>query len=147
MLARLLGIYRRLGKNALPAHLATGQWGEREAERFLNSRNYKTLGRRVAIGRHDEVDLITRSPDDVLVFVEVKTRGDERFGRPVAAVDRRKQRVLSRAARAYLKKLRPRPDYFRFDVVEVVGSPEGGLRDIRHIENAFSIMENKRIFW
>jgi len=75
----------------------------------------------------------------VLVFVEVKTRRSESFGRPLAAVNRAKRHYLSRAAVRYLKRLRRPPAAFRFDIVEVIGAP--GVREptVRHVENAFPL--------
>lgn len=125
-------------------HLAAGLWGEEVAARYLVSKRYKLLGRRVRVGPRDELDLITRAPDGVLVFIEVKTRADETFGRPFSAIDHRKRKALSRAAWRYLVKLRPRPDYFRFDVVEVIGKEGQGEPVVRHIEKAFSFMGKKR---
>jgi putative endonuclease len=90
------------------------------------------------VGARDEIDIVARD-GETLVFVEVKTRKAESFGRPLAAVDRRKRHVSSRAAVRYVKRLRWRPAYFRFDVVEVIGS-EGELHPVlRHIENAFPL--------
>ena len=75
----------------------------------------------------------------VLVFVEVKTRKTEAFGRPGAAVNHAKRHYLSRAAVRYLKHLRHPPDAFRFDVVEVIGAVDTPAPLIRHIENAFPL--------
>ena len=116
----------------------TGEWGEKKAERMLRRKGYRILGRRVCIGRRDEIDLVARD-GDVLVFVEVKTRKSESFGRPISAVDRQKRRVLSRAAVRYLGKLRYRPTYIRFDVVEVVGEIGDREAIVRHVENAFTL--------
>jgi putative endonuclease len=135
----------RKRKTALPEHLRVGLWGEAQAERFLRQRGWRILGRRVRIGR-DELDLVARQ-DQTLVFIEVKTRRSEDFGRPCAAVDRGKRHSLSRAAVRYLKKLSARPSFFRFDVVEVIGTPEQGPPRIRHIENAFTLGPRYRIFW
>jgi len=129
------------------AHLRAGEWGEELAARMLKQKKYRILGRRVRVGIRDELDLVCRSPDDVLVFIEVKTRASEDFGRPFSAVDARKRKALARASWNYVKKIRPRPDYFRFDVVEVVGAPGQGTPEIRHIENAFSLLGKKRIGW
>jgi putative endonuclease len=120
---------------SLPFHLATGLWGEREAEQFLAARGYRILSRRFRVTLRDEVDLVARD-GEVLVFVEVKTRKTESYGRPLSAVDRKKRHVMSRAAVRYLHRL-GKPVNFRFDVVEVIGSREGGNPLIRHIENAF----------
>jgi len=129
-----------------PAHLRAGEWGEEQAERVLRGKGWKIVGRRVRVGRKDELDLVARA-GPVLVFVEVKTRKSEQFGRPYEAVDRAKRRCLSRAAYRYLLALRPRPEYFRFDVVEVIGEPDGPDPVIRHIENAFQLEGSYRLPW
>ena len=130
-----------------PAHLRAGEWGEGVAEAFLLGKGYRVSGRRVRVGKKDEIDIIAHAPDHVLVFVEVKTRSSELFGRPFTAVDRRKRKTLSRAALRYMIRMKKKPNYFRMDVVEVVGTP--GQKDpvIRHIENAFPLSGNKRIPW
>ena len=133
-------------KKQEPAHLRAGVWGEQLAERMLAGKGYRILGRRVRVGTRDELDLVARH-GEVLVFVEVKTRGAEDFGRPLSSVDRAKRHALSRAAIRYLKKLRQRPDYFRFDVVEVVGKPGVGEPVIRHIESAFTLDPQYRVPW
>jgi len=117
---------------------STGSWGEAQAERALRQKGYSILGRRVHVGRRDELDLIARD-GTVLVFVEVKTRKTEAFGRPGAAVNHAKRHYLSRAAVRYLKHLRQRPNAFRFDVVEVIGTLNTPAPLIRHIENAFPL--------
>ena len=127
-------------------HLKAGRWGEKQAEKFLKKAGYKMLGRRVRSGKHDEIDLIARF-DDTMIFVEVKTRKNEMYGRPAAAVNREKRRKLSRAAVTFLQKRKLRPPYIRFDIVEVVGSPDGEASEVRHIENAFQIEGGYRIWW
>ncbi len=129
-----------------PAHLSSGRWGEKRAARFLKSNGYKMVGARVRAGKHDELDIIAEHAG-VLVFVEVKTRKNENFGRPFAAVNKEKRRRLSRAAVAYLKKNNLKPDYIRFDVVEVIGEPAGGVPEIRHVENAFQLDSAYKLWW
>jgi len=129
------------------SHLKTGRWGEKKAEKFIKESGYKILGRRVRCGKHDEIDLIARYGDDTMVFVEVKTRKSEAYGRPAAAVNRDKRRKLSRAAVTFLQKRKLRPPYIRFDIIEVIGMPDGGAPEIRHIENAFTMEGGYRIWW
>lgn len=119
-------------------HLETGEWGEKEAEKALKARKYKILGRRVRIPPHDEIDLVARDGRE-LVFVEVKTRKSEVFGRPITSVNKGKRAKLCRAAVRYIKKLRDPSVCFRFDVVEVIGEIDGAEPVIRHIENAFQL--------
>lgn len=126
------------GRDGMSESQDSGRWGEHTAEVFLHRKGYHILGRRVRVGRRDEIDLVTRD-GRVLVFVEVKTRANEQFGRPIQSVDRAKQKNLSRAAVRYLDKLSERPDHFRFDVVEVIGKPGATDPVLRHIRNAFTL--------
>ena len=129
-----------------PASHRSGVWGERIAAAHLEQRGYKILGRNVRFGPRRELDLVARAPaGDTLVFVEVKTRKSERFGRPVSAVDRGKRRAFGRAVVQYLRRLRTRPARVRFDVVEVVGTPGDAAPVVRHIENAFSLGPGYRL--
>lgn len=121
-----------------PSHIRTGVWGEEQAARALRGKGYRIIGRRVRVGRRDEIDLVARD-GPVLVFVEVKTRRDEVFGRPIESVDRRKRRILCRAAVRYLRALKGQRPYFRFDVVEVIGVGGDKSPAIRHIERAFEL--------
>ncbi len=114
---------------------AAGRWGEDVAAEFLVRAGYRILGRRVRPDRRDEIDLVVRK-DQALVFVEVKTRATEDFGRPLTAVDVAKRKALNRAAVRYLRQLDFPRLYYRFDTIEVVGT-EGREPEVRHIENAF----------
>lgn len=108
-----------------------GKSGERLAEEYLRKKGYRFVERNYT-NEIGEIDLIF-TDGNCLVFVEVKARASEEFGRPAEAVDYRKQRKISRVAGEYIK----RNMYFgaavRFDVVEVFTS-DG---HIEHIENAF----------
>lgn len=132
-------------KKEEPAHLAAGRWGEEIAGEMLCKKGYKIVERRLKILR-DEIDLIVRRRN-ILVFVEVKTRRSVDFGRPVEAVKRPKQKNLCRAAVRYLKAARVKPEYIRFDVVEVIGQPEVGEPKVNHIENAFPLGFGYRLPW
>lgn len=116
----------------------TGKWGEQVAERLLRGKGYRILGRRVRVAGRDEIDLVARD-GRVLVFVEVKTRASERYGRPLAAVDRHKRQVTSRAAMRYMRKLKDPDIMFRFDVVEVIGSAQDDSPRVRHVEEAYPL--------
>ena len=119
-------------------HLETGLWGERVAAKALRKKGYRILGRRVRVGTRDEIDVVARDRG-TLVFVEVKTRKGESYGRPISSVDRGKRHALSRAAVRYIGRLRKRDVCFRFDVVEVIGEEGERQPVVRHIENAFPL--------
>jgi putative endonuclease len=65
-----------------------------------------------------EIDLVCRH-GEMLVFVEVRTRGKDDFGRPAETIGAEKQEALRTAARAYLELLGRTDIYYRFDAVEV----------------------------
>ena len=79
-----------------------------------------------------EIDLIVRSPENILVFAEVKYRKTVRYGDPAEAVTAAKQARIFRTAQWYLAEHRiPEGKPVRFDVVSIVG------KEIRLIQNAF----------
>jgi len=133
-------LWRRLtlgrAEPSQPRSAVVGQWGEERAAAFLKASGYTVLGRNVRPNRHDEIDIVART-GETLVFVEVKTRRREEFGRPMMAVDKEKRHALNRAAAAYLRKAKYPDLFYRFDVVEVLGQPEEGEPEIRHLDNAF----------
>lgn len=135
--------FRRKQADA-PDHIRAGLWGEKQAARLLRRKGYRILGQRIRVGRRDELDIVARN-GDTLVFVEVKTRADEQFARAASAIDSAKRHAMSRAAARYVNKLREKPSYLRFDVVEVIGREGGGEPEIRHFENAFSTSRRYRI--
>ena len=123
-----------------PPHLVLGQAGEKLAVRYLQKNGHKVLFRNFRAPHGGEVDIVCRDKrQNELVFVEVKTRTSENFGRPFDAVDRKKRRLILRGAMTWLRMLDMPDVVFRFDVVEVViSSPT----PVRHIENAFRMPDN-----
>jgi putative endonuclease len=120
-----------------PEHLRRGARGEKIACRFLRRRGYKILYRNFRGRRGGEIDIVCRDRD-TLVFVEVKTRNREDFGRPLAAVDRRKQRRVSQGGLAWLRMLDNPDILFRFDVVEVLITQDAKPQ-LELIQNAFQL--------
>ena len=116
-------------------HLRRGARGETLACRYLKRNGYKILFRNFRGRSGGEIDVVCRD-NDTLVFVEVKTRGREDFGRPVEAVDWQKQRRISRGALAWLRMLDNPDILFRFDVIEVIIADDTKPR-VELIKNAF----------
>ncbi len=112
----------------------TGAWGEACAAAYLEKNGYRITGANIRPARHDEIDLIA-TQGRTTVFIEVKTRRSETFGRPLAAVGFRKRLRLRRAANAWLRRNGSFQNPYRFDVVEVIGAPASRIAPlIRHIE-------------
>jgi putative endonuclease len=120
-----------------PQHLRRGARGEKLACRFLRRNGYKILYRNFKGRSGGEIDVVCRD-QDTLVFVEVKTRSREDFGRPIAAVDRQKQKRISRGGLNWLRMLDNPDILFRFDVVEVIIAEDATLR-LELIKNAFPL--------
>lgn len=131
-----MNLFGKKPATEIPRNTVVGEWGEEVATAFLKHAGYTILGRNVRPNKHDEIDLVVRA-GDALVFVEVKTRRSEDFGRPASAVAKDKRHALNRAAAAYLRKAGYPDLYYRFDVVEVVGQPEDKDPVVTHVESAF----------
>ena len=112
-----------------------GARGERVAARYLRRHGYAIV-RRNYRGRHGEIDLVALD-GGVLVFVEVKTRAQDRFGAPLEAVDRRKQRQIARVAEEFLEEHRLHERAIRFDLVGV--RRRGWRWDVEHVRDAFEV--------
>jgi putative endonuclease len=110
-----------------------GDRGENLALKKLKSSGYRILGRNFK-SKFGEIDIIAKE-GDVLVFIEVKTRWSQKFGRPEEAITPWKIQKIIKAGQ-YYKLLHPEtPEAMRLDVVAVDLSSEGKLKEIRLIKN------------
>ncbi len=128
--------FRRRAKDATdPAEL--GRLGETLARKYLRKAGFKILARNYACA-YGEIDLVAFRPrEELIVFVEVKTRRSSRYTQPYSAVNANKQRKLRKAAEHYLTaKAAARDVSYRFDVVSITAGPKGPPH-VKHIENAF----------
>ncbi|MEO1099753.1 MAG: YraN family protein [Bacteroidota bacterium] len=109
-----------------------GKEGEKIAADYLKARGYKLLETNWRFKR-SEIDLICRK-DDLLVFVEVKTRSSIGFGQPEESVDEKKVAKVVEGAEAYIFQNDWNMD-IRFDIVSIV--IKEGRQKILHLEDAF----------
>jgi putative endonuclease len=93
---------------------SAGRAGEALAATFLESLGYRILKRNLR-GPDGEIDILARD-GATLVFVEVKVRGNTRFGSALAAIDARKRARIRASAENFLQFL-PAATKVRFDVV------------------------------
>lgn len=112
---------------------ATGSHAEKVAARYLESRGVKILETNV-FSRGGEIDLIGRD-GDVLVFFEVRYRGDGSLTGAAESITPLKQKRLVRAASFYLHRHGFWNDPSRIDVVAMAPG-EGGKYRIQWIKNA-----------
>lgn len=125
---------------------AKGQAGEDAAAHYLQQHGYKIIERNWRPGNHlrGEIDCIAWHHDErnvkVLCFIEVKTRSSNRMGAPQDAVNRTKQRQLSKLANSYVAMRKWNDTPCRFDVVEV-WLQDGSKPTIALHENTFDYQE------
>ena len=94
-----------------------GNLGENLALKYLRNKGYKFIERNFR-GRFGEIDLILQD-QDILVFVEVKTRLHPDFGNPEEAVTDYKLRSIVQTAHYFKLKNPQLPDSLRIDVVAI----------------------------
>lgn len=122
-----------------PHRQKIGKWGEAAAAWYLEARGYRIMQRNVRTP-YGEIDLIA-SEGAGLVFVEVKTRTNLRYGLPETAVTARKLEHMVNSAQFYMEE---HPELARqgwqIDVVAIYARP-GDARehvDIHHFQNVAS---------
>ena len=108
--------------------LELGRRGEELAAAYLQQLGYKIVatnftlpvGRnRLGVPINVEIDLVAYQ-GQTLCFVEVKSRASDWFAPPQVNVDRRKQRQIARAARAYRRMFGLVGEPYRYDVITIV---------------------------
>src|SRR6185312_15180693 len=108
--------------------LELGRRGEALAAAYLQQLGYRIVAANFAlpVGRNRlgvpinvEIDLVAYQ-GETLCFIEVKSRASDWFAPPQVNVDRRKQRQIARAARAYRRMFDLAGEPYRYDVVTVV---------------------------
>ena len=114
-------------------HNEFGNTGETIAQEYLLQNGYKILETNWH-HRHKEVD-IKDEKNNMIVFIEVKTRKSAFFGEPELFVTREKQKSYIQAANAYVLQ-NHRKEEVQFDIIAIVLNSLG--KHIKHIENAFS---------
>ena len=107
--------------------------GEKEAIKFLRSIGYIILSQNF-YAREGEIDIVAKEKDEY-IFVEVKTRISNKYGKPVDAVNKRKKKHILATSKYYIYKYGLEDKYIRFDVVEVY--IDGKNKSINHIKNVF----------
>ena len=110
-----------------------GAKGEQFAEDYLSEKGYIILERNWRFGRA-EIDIIARH-QETIVFVEVKTRSSDHFGKPEAFISKSKQNLMLRASAKYIENHNHSGE-LRFDVIAIIIHHEKKYT-LQHFEDAF----------
>ena len=70
-----------------------------------------------------------------VVFIEVKTRTNKKYGEPSEAIDQIKLKHIYKTAQYYIKQNKLEKAYIRFDAIEVYLSPNLVKANVNHILN------------
>lgn len=108
----------------------TGKIGEDLATKYLENLGY-TIIERNFVAKQGEIDIIAKDKQE-LVFVEVKTRTNTLYGKPIDAVNTPKQKHLISTVQYYLYVNHLENEFVRLDVIEVYLN--GDAYKINHIK-------------
>ncbi len=111
-----------------------GNEGEEIACDYLVSEGYNIVERNWRFGR-GEIDIIAKQ-NDLLIFIEVKSRKTLEYGMPELAVTKKKQLQIRKIAEAYLYEKEIADIDCRIDVISILLTDKEHP-EINHIENAF----------
>lgn len=112
-----------------------GKSGENIVAKYLTENNYEIIRRNFRC-RQGEIDIIAYDETtEELVFIEVKTRTNTKYGRPSEAVQKFKQNHIKRVAQYYNYHHKINNQAIRFDVVEVFLNNSN--YSLEHIKQAF----------
>lgn len=119
--------------------VAHGAWGEQVAVNWLRRRGYEIIDRNSRPYARDarlEIDIVAYDrARDAMVFIEVKQHASHSpWERRLRSVDRAKKQNLRRVCNAW-RRTNKWLGAYRFDVIEIFGTPESRTPEIDHIEN------------
>ena len=112
-----------------------GNYGEDLACSYINSKKYEIIERNFR-KRNGELDIIAKK-DDILIFIEVKSRYSTYLCSPREAVNYLKQKTIKNLARYFIHINNLYDFYVRFDVIEIYLNNYDDNYTITHLEDAF----------
>jgi putative endonuclease len=112
-----------------------GSRSERAAARYLRGLGMRLLARNVTTP-HGEIDLVALH-EGCVVFVEVRSTGEEDASRPAESVDQEKQRRLTDCALDWLRRRNLLNYPARFDVLAIAWPAGQREPHIEHHAHAF----------
>lgn len=104
----------------------TGKIGETFTANYLRQQGYEILDRNWRV-KEGEIDLIVLSPENEIVFVEVKTRTSPAFGDPLESISAVKFRRIQRLALAWLAMHQRLGAAYRIDVAGILLGRSGEI--------------------
>jgi len=122
----------RLGKARFCTRLRLGKTGESIARAYLEKKGYDIIEQNYRT-KYAEIDLIAKK-NNILVFVEVRTKTNEQYGTPEETINQKKLRKLYSNANAYVG-FKKWEGQFRIDAICIVLDSSKNVKRIEHYEN------------
>lgn len=112
----------------------TGKYGELLARNYLIKNKYKILDNNFSC-RQGEIDIIAFSPNNELIFIEVKTRKNLKYGFPAEAITKNKINHIILCSKYYIYLNKLENYNVCYDAIEIY--LYNNTYRINHIKNAF----------
>ena len=111
-----------------------GYTGEKVAAEYLIKNQYQIVERNFRC-RQGEIDIIAYDrKSKEYVFIEVKTRTNFEYGKPVDSVNKMKQKHIVSATKYYLYLHNVKNMYIRFDIIEIYKKDKYIINHIKNVE-------------
>lgn len=111
-----------------------GQNGEHLAKIYLENKGYAIIEQNWRY-KKAEIDIIAKK-DSILIFIEVKTRSYDFYGKPEESVDAKKEALIMDAAQRYMEYIGYNWE-IRFDILSLILDKSLKPSKIEHFEDAF----------
>ena len=110
-----------------------GKYGEDIAKNFLIKKGYSIIEMNYRYSRVAEIDIIA-AKNNILHFVEVKTRTQKFYGDPLEAITFKKMKQIFSCAIQYISQVDKKYNGYQIDAIGVVLQNDK-VEEIDHIEN------------
>ena len=117
---------------ALKNNIETGRLGEDIAKNYLQSEGCNIIETNWHYSKNAEIDIIAEK-DNILIFVEVKTRSSLSFGHPFEAITPHKINKVHLAIKAYLNTCKKKYKSYRLDGIAVIGLKNPKIEHIKNL--------------
>lgn len=116
----------------MPTKIQLGKLGEQVAAKYLKNQGYKILEKNYRT-RYGEIDLICEK-EQIIHFIEVKTRTNQNFGWPEEAVNQRKIEKIIKVAEKYLEEHELDLSW-QIDIISLLIKAKERKTELKHFSN------------
>ena len=110
-----------------------GKYGEEIAKNFLIKQGFKILETNYHYSKIAEIDIIA-TKNNIIHFVEVKTRTQKKFGAPFEAINKNKLQQIYTCAKFYMQNMKKTYSKMQIDAIGVILNKDNS-NEISFIEN------------